>query len=101
MGGLLLPEQNTHPPTLKCAQHAPATPPTPCLAPPAGSVYGEVEALSTLLGYRCQNAGCCKIVLHPRWGSSVYPATLFARAPVEAVAAAIEEAVAEVAPRLA
>jgi hypothetical protein len=24
------------------------------------AVYGEVEALVTLLGYRIQNAGCCK-----------------------------------------
>lgn len=60
-----------------------------------GAVYGEVEALCTLRGYRTQNAGCCKIVLHPRWGSSVYPASMFARAPVEAVVAAI--AVAEAA----
>ena len=26
-----------------------------------GSVYGEVEALITLLGYKSQNAGCCKV----------------------------------------
>jgi hypothetical protein len=57
-----------------------------------GAVYGEVEALSTLLGYRTQNAGCCKIVLHPRWGSSVYPASLFARAPLQAVTAALAAA---------
>ncbi|KAL4427793.1 hypothetical protein ABPG75_001882 [Micractinium tetrahymenae] len=58
------------------------------------SVYGEVAALSTLLGYRTQNAGCCKITLHPKWGSSVYPASMFAKAPLEAVRAAIDEAVA-------
>ncbi|PSC75053.1 Methylmalonic aciduria and homocystinuria type D mitochondrial [Micractinium conductrix] len=48
------------------------------------AVYGEVEALVTLLGYKTQNAGCCKIILHPCWGSSVYPASLFAKAPVAA-----------------
>lgn len=26
------------------------------------AVYGEVEALTTLLGYRIANAGCCKVV---------------------------------------
>ena len=26
-----------------------------------GAVYGEVEALSSLLGYKTQNAGCCKV----------------------------------------
>lgn len=27
------------------------------------------------------NAGCCKVLLHPQWGSAVYPATLFTTAP--------------------
>eukprot|EP00879_Flechtneria_rotunda_P026377 GHRR01028121.1.p2 GENE.GHRR01028121.1~~GHRR01028121.1.p2 ORF type:complete len:150 (+),score=51.42 GHRR01028121.1:319-768(+) len=54
------------------------------------NVYLEVEGLSLLLGYKTQNAGCCKIVLHPRWGSSVYPATLFTKAPVEALQTAIQ-----------
>lgn len=51
--------------------------------------YSEVEGLSLLLGYKTANAGCCKVVLHPKWGTAVYPATLFARAPADAVAAAI------------
>lgn len=54
--------------------------------------YSEVEGLSVLLGFRTANAGCCKVVLHPKWGTSVYPATLFARAPREAVEAAIRGA---------
>jgi hypothetical protein len=31
-------------------------------------------------------------VLHPKWGSAVYPATLFTRAPAEQLLAAIKEA---------
>lgn len=27
--------------------------------------YGEVDALSTLLGYQTANAGCCKVSSHP------------------------------------
>ncbi|GBF98898.1 methylmalonic aciduria and homocystinuria type D mitochondrial [Raphidocelis subcapitata] len=54
--------------------------------------YSEVEGLSLLLGYRTANAGCCKVVLHPKWGTSSYPATLFARAPAEAIKAAIRGA---------
>lgn len=54
--------------------------------------YSEVEGLSLLLGYRTANAGCCKVILHPKWGSSVYPATLFARAPADALKAAIKGA---------
>lgn len=29
------------------------------------------------------NAGCCKILLHPTWGSAVYPASIFTTAPAD------------------
>jgi hypothetical protein len=32
-------------------------------------IYGEVDALVTLLNYQVTNSGCCKVVLHPTWGS--------------------------------
>lgn len=57
-----------------------------------GGVYPEVQALSTLLNYRTSNAGCCRVVLHPKWATSVYPASLFAKAPLEELLAAIREA---------
>ena len=56
------------------------------------AVYGEVDALSTLLGYKTANAGCCKVVLHPKWGTSIYPASVFTKAPKEELAAAIANA---------
>jgi hypothetical protein len=37
--------------------------------------------MECLLGYRAYNAGFCKILTHPKWGSAVYPATIFAYAP--------------------
>ena len=43
----------------------------------------------TLLGYKTANAGCCSVLLHPRWGSSVYPASFFAKAPLDKVEHAI------------
>lgn len=46
-------------------------------------VYGEVDALVTLRRYSTMNAGCCKVVLHPQWGSAVYPASLMTKAPAE------------------
>ena len=49
------------------------------------AVYDEVSALSVLRGYECSNAGCCKVVLHPKWGSFIYPATVLTTAPAEAV----------------
>lgn len=45
---------------------------SPLLTPP----------LQLLLRYRTSAAGPCKILTHPRWGSHVYPATLFAIAPL-------------------
>lgn len=32
-------------------------------------VYNEVQSAQVLLGYRIMNAGCCKVLLHPQWGS--------------------------------
>lgn len=58
----------------------------------AHRVYGEVDALTTLLGYATTNSGCCKIVLHPRWGSALYPATLFAQTDLQTLQQAIQEA---------
>ncbi|KAG2448206.1 hypothetical protein HYH02_006791 [Chlamydomonas schloesseri] len=55
-------------------------------------VYPEVPALSVLMGYQTSNAGCCKVLLHPVWGSAVYPASLFTEAPQEALLAAIQVA---------
>lgn len=40
-----------------------------------------------------------QIVLHPRWGSSVYPASMFTRAPPEVLASAIAATEQEVAGR--
>jgi len=54
------------------------------------TVYGEVDALQTLLGYTVSNAGCCKVVLHPKWGSHVYPASLFTDAPLEKLLQAVK-----------
>lgn len=65
----------------------------PMIHKETNAVYGEVEAMGTLLGYKAQNAGCCKIILHPRWGSSVYPATMFAKGPLEILKNAIAQAI--------
>ncbi|CEF97318.1 Methylmalonic aciduria and homocystinuria type D protein [Ostreococcus tauri] len=52
-------------------------------------IYGEVDALVTLLNYQTTNSGCCKVVLHPKWGSAVYPASLFAKCSKDELAEAI------------
>lgn len=47
--------------------------------------YNEVDGFQHLLRYQTQNAGCCKILLHPKYGSSCYPATLFTVAPKDLI----------------
>jgi hypothetical protein len=45
----------------------------------ASKVYSEVDGL----GYKTvlASSGNCKILLHPEWGSAVYPGTIFTLAP--------------------
>ena len=43
--------------------------------------YSEVDGMECCLGYKAYNAGFCKVLTHPSWGSAVYPATIFAHAP--------------------
>ncbi len=45
------------------------------------SVYDEVSGHQCLLKYTVSQAGGCKVLLHPRWGTACYPATIFTTAP--------------------
>lgn len=56
----------------------------------ANKVFSEVDSAEQLLGYSVMNAGCCKVLLHPAWGSAVYPATIFTSAKAEDVVAALQ-----------
>ena len=56
----------------------------------AAAPYPEVDAIETLLRYRTDIAGACRVLMHPAWGGRVYPATLFATAPLDALEAALE-----------
>ena len=55
----------------------------PMISLNCNKVYSEVDGMECLLNYKAYNAGFCKILTHPKWGSAVYPATIFAYAPVE------------------
>lgn len=55
----------------------------PMRTPNTTRVYSEVDGMELLLHYRCLNAGMCKVLLHPKYGAAVYPATLFTNAPLE------------------
>ncbi|VEU38655.1 unnamed protein product [Pseudo-nitzschia multistriata] len=58
----------------------------PMLTKNCNKVYSEVDGMECLLNYRAYNAGFCKVLTHPRWGSAVYPATIFCYAPRDVVA---------------
>jgi len=61
----------------------------PMITPDTQKVFDEVQSAQVLFSYPIMNTGCCKILLHPKWGSSVYPASLFTTAPVEDLIRAI------------
>lgn len=58
----------------------------PMLTKNCNKVYSEVDGMECLLNYRAYNAGFCKVLTHPKWGSAVYPATIFCYAPRGTVA---------------
>jgi len=56
------------------------------------SPYDEVGAFANVLGYKISSAGPCKILLHPKFGSSIYPASMFARCSREQLEEALTRA---------
>lgn len=52
---------------------------------PGQRIWPEIQALERLRGYKMGQAGGCHILLHPRWGSKMYPASIFTDAPEQAV----------------
>ena len=55
------------------------------------SVYDEVSGHQCLLGYTVSQAGGCKVLLHPQWGTACYPATIFTTAPDDVLLGLIGE----------
>ncbi|KAI8084515.1 uncharacterized protein BX664DRAFT_337167, partial [Halteromyces radiatus] len=55
--------------------------------------YPDVQGTQTLTKYDIQNVGCCHILLHPTWNSSIYPSTLFTTAPYDLLVKVINEIV--------
>jgi len=54
------------------------------------NVYSECDGFQLLLGYRTQKSGPCTMLLHPKWGSAVYPASMFALTPYSVLCSALE-----------
>lgn len=53
----------------------------PLLSLPGTLMLDDVAIARTTLGYTTLDHGNCSILLHPTWGSAVYPSTLISSAP--------------------
>lgn len=62
----------------------------PMITSDCNKVFGEVQSAEVLLNYNTMNCGCCKVLLHPTWGSSVYPASIFTTASEDLVLSALK-----------
>lgn len=63
----------------------------PMMTKECNKVYSEVDGMECLLNYRAHNAGFCKVLTHPKWGSAVYPATIFCFGPRDQVIQLVKE----------
>ena len=63
----------------------------PMISRDCNKVYSEVDGMEVLLNYKAYNAGFCKVLTHPKWGSAVYPATIFAYGPRDVIAKLVQE----------
>ena len=53
----------------------------PLSSPPGQLRLSDVKVVHSTLGYCINDTGPCSMVVHPIWGTSVYPSTLVSSAP--------------------
>ena len=63
----------------------------PMLTKDCNKVYSEVDGMECLLNYKAYNAGFCKVLTHPKWGSACYPATVFCYGDRKAIQSVLEK----------
>jgi len=61
----------------------------PIFSDRGNAMYPDVQGTQALLRYDVQNTGCCNVLLHPLWGSKIYPSTMFTTAGVEVAIKAV------------
>ena len=61
----------------------------PVRTQPGNMIFNEVDCAQRLLKYKTTVAGMCTILQHPRWGTSVYPASIVTNADQELLKKAI------------
>eukprot|EP00158_Paraphelidium_tribonemae_P004220 Partr_v1_DN26647_c3_g1_i1_m69348 putative Uncharacterized conserved protein (DUF2246) len=53
----------------------------PMLSARSTSYYPDVYGSQRLLGYETINCGCCNVISHPKYGTQIYPSTMFVWCP--------------------
>lgn len=64
----------------------------PLLTERGGFTHCDLDYVQALLHYPGTQVGGCCVMSHPRFGTSVYPATLFVSAPRDEIEAALQSA---------
>eukprot|EP00039_Didymoeca_costata_P013840 m.216756 g.216756 ORF g.216756 m.216756 type:complete len:491 (+) comp15881_c0_seq9:1318-2790(+) len=62
----------------------------PVIGERGSGLYPDVNGSWMLLRYDLIETGCCKLISHPKWGTKVYPATMFTTAPLDVVQSVME-----------
>lgn len=62
----------------------------PCFSQPGQLWLDDVAVAHACLGYPTTQIEGCSVILHPEWGSAVYPSIILASAPPEIVTDAIQ-----------
>ena len=50
-------------------------------SPRGGGIFSDLDFISSLVPYTFQQAGGCAVLVHPSWGSAVYPSIFFTTSP--------------------
>ena len=53
----------------------------PYCAGPSGIPLNDVAVVHAVLGYACHQYGQCQCIIHPSWGSRVYPTIMLSSTP--------------------
>ena len=64
----------------------------PIIGDRGGQTHNDLDLVESLLRYPGTQVGACCVVTHPKFGTSVYPATLFCCAPRSIVDSAVSQA---------
>ena len=63
----------------------------PVISRAGSALYPDVDGAAALLRYPTIQAGCCRVISHPHWGTSIYPFTFFTNASCSFILEAFDQ----------